>query len=514
MAASFPASARIVIIGGGVIGTSVAFHLTRSGEKDVVLLEKAALTEGATWHAAGLVGQFRSQQNLMSLMSDSVKLFDTLAEETGQDPGWRKVGSLRLAQSEDRWKELLRSESAARAAGFEMNLLTPAEARGMYPLIETDDLVGAAFIPEDGYIDPNSLSQAYAKGTRAKGGRIFEGVMVEELPREGDRITHVVTDRGTIEVETVVNAAGLWARQVGWMAGVEIPAAVVEHQYFVTEKTDRIPDRLPALRDPDGGFYAKPEPGALAIGGWEKQTRAVGPKEGFPWPCERHLFEDDMDRLEEVFEPAARRLPILSELGVRSIVNGPIPISPDGEPVMGPVPGLSNFFAAFLRRLRVHFRNRRVGWGREGGRELDSPWRCRARSVAVRYPPFWPFTRRPALPARPGARELQQVLRDPLAGRGVGDRARPAPQSALSNSEGSGRRVRVEVRLGAGQLVRLRRYPATRRPRVRPSAAGRHRRSRALGGPRGRRFHRSVLVHEIRDRRAPGLRVPAISRGG
>ena len=167
MAASFPTSARIVIIGGGVIGTSIAFHLARSGEKDVLLLEKASLTEGATWHAAGLVGQFRSQQNLMSLMRDSVELFDTLAEETGQDPGWHKVGSLRLAQSEDRWKELLKSHSAARAVGLEMTLLTPPEAGEIFPLIETDDLVGAAFIPEDGHIDPNSLTQAFAKGARA-----------------------------------------------------------------------------------------------------------------------------------------------------------------------------------------------------------------------------------------------------------------------------------------------------------------------------------------------------------
>ncbi len=346
MAASFPTSARIVVIGGGVIGTSIAFHLARSGETDVLLLEKAKLTEGATWHAAGLVGQFRSQQNLMSLMIDSVKLFDTLAEETGQDPGWRKVGSLRLAKTEDRWKELLRSHSMAQAVGFEMNLLTPPEARGILPLIESDDFAGAAFIPGDGHIDPYSLTQAYAKGFRTHGGRVIEGVMVKELLRDGDRITHVVTDHGSLSVDTVVNAAGLWARQVGWMAGVEIPAGVVEHQYLVTEKSDRIPDGLPALRDPDGGFYAKPEPGALAIGGWEKRTRSVNPKEGFPWACERHLFDGDMDRLEEVFEPAARRLPILNELGVRSIVNGPIPISPDGEPVMGPVPGLSNFFAA------------------------------------------------------------------------------------------------------------------------------------------------------------------------
>ena len=346
MTATFPTSARIVIIGGGVIGTSIAFHLTRSGEEDVVLLEKSHLTEGATWHAAGLVGQFRSQQNLMSLMSDSVKLFDTLAAETGQDPDWRKVGSLRLAQSENRWKELLKSYSAAQAVGFEMNLLTPSEARDLYPLIEIDDLVGAAFIPEDGYIDPNSLTQAYAKGIRANGGQIFEGVMAKDLLRDGDRITHVVTDQGSIEVETVVNAAGLWARQIGWMAGVEIPAGVVEHQYLVTEKSDQIPAGLPALRDPDGGFYAKPEPGALAIGGWERQTNTVNPKEGFPCENERHLFDGDMDRLAEFFEPAMRRIPILAELGMRTIVNGPIPISPDGEPIMGPVPGLSNFFAA------------------------------------------------------------------------------------------------------------------------------------------------------------------------
>jgi len=344
--ASLPTSARIVIIGGGVIGASIAYHLTRNGEQDVVLLEKSNLTEGATWHAAGLVGQFRLQQNLMSLMNDSVKLFDNLVEETGQEIDWHKFGSLRLAQTEDRWKELLKSYSAAQAVGFEMNLLTPNEARDIYPLIETADLVGAAFIPADGYIDPNSLTQAYAKGARANGGRIFEGVMVSDLLRDGDRITHVVTEQCNIEVETVVNAAGLWARQVGWMAGVEIPAGVVEHQYLVTEKSEQIPNDLPALRDPDGGFYAKPEPGALAIGGWERQTNTVNPREGFPWQNERHLFDADIDRLQEFFEPAMRRIPVLGELGMRTIVNGPIPISPDGEPIMGPVPGLSNFYSA------------------------------------------------------------------------------------------------------------------------------------------------------------------------
>jgi len=346
MSVSIPDSARIVVIGGGVIGTSIAFHLARAGEKDVLLLEKSKLTEGATWHAAGLVGQFRSQQNLMSLMNDSVKLFDGLAEETGQEIDWHKYGSLRIAQSKDRWKELLKSYSSARAVGFEMNLLTPFEAGELYPLIETSDLVGAAFIPADGYIDPNSLTQAYAKGIRANGGTIIESVMVTDLVRENNRITQVVTNQGSIKVEVVINAAGLWARQVGWMAGVEIPAAVVEHQYLVTEKSERIPDRLPALRDPDGGFYAKPEPGALAIGGWERKTLKVNPVEGFPWGNERFLFDGDMERLGEFFEPAIHRIPILGELGIRTIINGPIPISPDGEPVMGPAPGLDNFFCA------------------------------------------------------------------------------------------------------------------------------------------------------------------------
>lgn len=342
----FPTTAAYVVIGGGVIGTSIAYHLAKSGAGDVLLLEKSKLTEGATWHAAGLVGQFRSQENLIRLMNDSVTLFDTLLADTGQDPGWCKVGSLRIASSPDRWKELLKSHSSARAIGFDMQMLTPSEAQELYPLMTVDNLVGAAFIPDDGHIDPNGLTQAYAKGFRKYGGRIIEAVMVRDLVRDGARITQVVTDHGTIEVGTVINAGGLWARQVGWMAGVEIPAGVVEHQYLVTEKTDDIPANLPAFRDPDGGYYAKPESGALAIGGWEKLTRKVNPVDGFPWDHERHLFDANMDRLTEFLEPAMARLPILKTLGIRTITNGPIPISPDGEPIMGPVPGLDNFFTA------------------------------------------------------------------------------------------------------------------------------------------------------------------------
>ncbi len=341
-----PSSAQVVVIGGGVIGTSIAYHLTHSGIKDVVLVEKTRLTEGATWHAAGLVGQFRSQENLTKLMMDSVELFDRLAEETGQQTGWNKVGSLRIAASQDRFKELLRSQTSARGVGFEMEMLSPSEAKQLYPLLDTQDLTGAAFIPADGHVDPYSLTQAYAKGIRMNGGQIIENLKVTGLRRENNRITTIETEAGNIETETVVNAAGLWARQLGWMAGIELPAAVIEHQYLVTEKTDQIANDLPAFRDPDGGYYAKPEPGALAIGGWEKSTNPCNPISGFPWDNSRHLFDPNMDRLEEILIPAAKRLPILNELGIRTIVNGPIPISPDGEPLMGLTPGLDNFYVA------------------------------------------------------------------------------------------------------------------------------------------------------------------------
>ena len=346
MSRPLPVAARVIVIGGGAIGASIAYHLVQAGEPDVVLIEKSRLTDGATWHAAGLVGQFRSHPNLTRIMQYSAQLFDTLAEETGQDIGWKRVGSLRLAASEDRWLELQRAATAGRGFGFEMELLSPGEAAEMYPLLSTAGLVGAAFISGDGHVDPYSLTHAYAKGLRAGGGQVFEGIRVTDLVRRGRRITQVVTDRGTIEAEVVVNAAGLWARQVGWMAGVDLAAGVLEHQYVVTDKSDEIPDGLPTLRDPDGGFYAKPEPGALAIGGWERWTPPVNPIDGFPWDKTQYLFEGDVDRLAKVFEPAANRIPVLDTLGIRTFVNGPIPISPDGEPLMGPAPGLENLFVA------------------------------------------------------------------------------------------------------------------------------------------------------------------------
>jgi 4-methylaminobutanoate oxidase (formaldehyde-forming) len=336
---------HILIIGGGAIGTSLAYHLARDGAKDVLLVEKAQLTHGCTWHAAGLVGQLRGKKNLTRLMQNSVAVFDRLEAETGQAISWKKVGSLRLAGSRDRWSEIRRSMTQAKSFGVECYSLSADEAKNRFPYIVTDGIEGAAFIPGDGYIDPYSLTMAYAKGARMHGARIEEGVCVEEIALEGRRAVGVVTNGGTIGCDILVNCAGLWAKRVGAMAGVPLAAGIVEHQYFLTEKKlDLAPD-LTTLRDPDKNFYLKPDTGAFAIGGWEDGSK--GFHRGLP-PLDfgRELFEPNMERLELFALPAAERLPVLNEIGIQTVINGPIPVSADGEPIMGLAPELDNFYVA------------------------------------------------------------------------------------------------------------------------------------------------------------------------
>lgn len=341
-----PSHARIVIVGGGAIGASIAYHLAKAGEKDVLLLEKNALTAGSTWHAAGLMGQLRSKVNLTRLMQYSADLCARIGAETGQDVGWKNVGSLRLAASDARWEELKRAYTTAKSYGFDMELVSPDEVKRLFPLVDTKNLRGATWIASDGHVDPYSLTHAYAKGARAGGVHIVEGVTVTGFAIKERRITAVKTEDGDIGCEIVVNAAGLWARHLGELAGIDLPVTVVEHQYFVTEKSPLVPDDLPTLRDPDANFYVKPEPGALAIGGWEKQTRAAFGLGKLPMSFGQELFADDLDRISEVIEGASDRIPVLGELGVRAVVNGPIPISADGEPVMGLAGDYENFFVA------------------------------------------------------------------------------------------------------------------------------------------------------------------------
>ena len=338
-----PGKCRIVIIGGGAIGCSIAYHLARRGERDVVLFERLQLTHGATWHAAGLVGQLRSSSNLTRLMRYSAELYGTLEAETGQATGWHGDGSLRLASSEARWRELQRSATMAKGFGFHVDLVSAREARELFPLLEPAGVVGAAWIPGDGYVDPTSLTNAYAAGARAGGVRILQNVRVTGLERRGRRVTRVVTDRGTVEAECVINAAGMWGREIAAMVGTRVAACAVEHQYYVTEKSPRVPPGLPSLRDPDHNFYVKPEPGALAVGGWESNTVPWGAA-GIRADFGPELLPSNFDRFAPLAEAAAARIPLLNEVGIRELINGPIPITADGEPIIGLSPDLDNFY--------------------------------------------------------------------------------------------------------------------------------------------------------------------------
>jgi 4-methylaminobutanoate oxidase (formaldehyde-forming) len=337
--------ADVVIIGGGAIGCSIAYHLSRLSKKRVLLVEKAQLTHGSTWHAAGLVGQLRSKRNLTRLMQNSVALYRTLERETGQAIDWHEVGSVRLASSQERWSELKRAATTARGFGFEMQLASPKEAQERFPYLTLDGVVGAAWVPSDGYVDPSSLTQALAKGARSGGVRMQQDTLVTGVEAKGRRIARLLTSKGPIDCETVVIAAGIWSRAVGRLMGASIPAAALEHQYMVTEPMKERNAKLPTLRDPDRNFYLKPEVGGFAVGGWEMGTPSFHPN-GVPFGFAQELLPPNMERFEEIALAAAERIPVFGELGLKQLINGPIPVSPDGEPIMGRALERDNVFVA------------------------------------------------------------------------------------------------------------------------------------------------------------------------
>jgi glycine cleavage system aminomethyltransferase T/glycine/D-amino acid oxidase-like deaminating enzyme len=339
-------SAKHLIIGGGIIGCSIAYHLAKSGEKDVVLLEKAALTEGATWHAAGLVGQLRSSRNTTRMLQRSVAMYDALEAETGMASDWKKTGSLRLAASRDRMLETRRLATMARSFALEMNILTPEEAKTLFPYIDTKGLEGAAFIASDGHVDPAGLCQSIATGARLHGATLRQGVKVLDFTVEHGRIVAVLTTEGSYEADTITLAAGMWSRELGAKLGLVIPACAVEHQYIVTEPIPGCPENLPTLRDPDRLVYYKPDAGGrLVIGGYENNTVAFG-EHCIPGDFVRQLLPENLDRFEPLAQCAARVTPIVNEVGIRQVINGPIPYSADGDFVMGPAPEIRNLMLA------------------------------------------------------------------------------------------------------------------------------------------------------------------------
>ena len=339
---------RIVIIGGGAIGTSIAFHLARMGHgTEVLLLERASLTHGATWHAAGLVGQLRNSRNLTRMLQFSTALYEELAADPESGVDWHRVGSVRLASSDDRWLEIRRLATTARSFGFELHLLSAAEAVDRCPIVDPSGVRGAAWIPSDGFIEPSSLTQALARGARRGGVGIVEGCAVTGFRISGRRVTGLDTSLGRLRCEVVVNAAGMWARQLAALAGVRIPAAAVEHQYLVSEPVAGMPRDMPTLRDPDHLVYYKPEVGGLAVGGWEANTVPFGDRDArVPEDFGPELLPSNFERFEPLAVLAAQRTPVLNEVGIKKLINGPIPVSADGEPLMGPAPELDNFYVA------------------------------------------------------------------------------------------------------------------------------------------------------------------------
>ena len=340
---SLPQQAQIVVIGGGIIGCSTAYHLARDHKADVLLLEQGKLTSGSTWHAAGLVGQLRSSASITQVLKYSVDLYKRLDAETGLETGWRMTGCLRLACNQDRWIEYRRLATTARSFGMEMHLLSPDEVKAMWPLMRVDDLVGATFLPTDGQASPSDITQSLAKGARMHGVRIVEGVRVTGFVMEGSRITHVETTQGRIACDKVVNCAGQWARQVGAMAGVNVPLQPVKHQYIITEAIEGITSNTPTVRDPDRRTYFKEEVGGLALGGYEPDPIAWTTGD-VPNDFQFQLFEDDWDHFEQHLVNSIHRIPALERTGVKQMINGPESFTPDGNFILGAAPECANMY--------------------------------------------------------------------------------------------------------------------------------------------------------------------------
>ncbi len=307
MAQDIPGETRVVIIGGGIVGCSVAYHLTKIGWQDVVLLERKKLTCGTTWHAAGLVGQLRASLNLTKLAVYTAGLYSNLEQETGQATGFKQNGSLAVASNEERFEELKRGASMARMAGLEVAVITPAEARDLYPLLNIEDLVGAVFLPKDGQTNPIDTTMALAKGARMGGAKIFEDVKVTAVHRANGRVSGVETERGTIKAEYVVNCAGMWAREVGLMAGVRVPLHACEHYYILTDPMPDVPADLPTLRDPGSCAYFKEDAGKLLVGAFEPNAKPWG-MDGIPEDFCFDELPEDMDQFMPVLKTPCNAL--------------------------------------------------------------------------------------------------------------------------------------------------------------------------------------------------------------
>nr|CAA9361004.1 MAG: Sarcosine dehydrogenase [uncultured Nocardioidaceae bacterium] len=344
MPQTLPDRADVVIIGGGVIGASVAYHLTKLGRTDVLLLEQGQLSGGTTWHAAGLVGQLRASESGTRLVQYSTQLYAELEDETGLSTGFKRCGGITVARTEARMTQLKRTAATAAAYGMECHLLTPQEALGHYPVMQVDDIVGAMWLPGDGKANPTDLTSSLAKGARLRGAKIVERVRVTGIRSDKGRVTGVETDQGTVEAAVVVNCAGQWAKAVGALAGVNVPLHSAEHFYVVTEPFEGVHPDLPVLRDPDGYTYFKEEVGGLVVGGFEPEAKPWVSPHALPYPFEFALLGEDWDHFSILMHNALLRIPALDTTGIRKFYNGPESFTPDNQFILGEAPELASFF--------------------------------------------------------------------------------------------------------------------------------------------------------------------------
>ena len=326
--------ARAVVVGGGVGGASILYWLARLGWTDSVLVERARVTSGSTFHSAGLVGQLRGSLSLTEMMMNSVDLYRKLKEETGLETGWREVGSLRLASSQERMEELTRQAAWAKTFGLPLELVSAQEAQRMFPPMTTDGVLGAAYLPTDGYIDPSQLTFALIEGARRRGAEINEDTRVTGIEVKGGGVRRVVTDKGDIETELVVDAGGMFAPEIGRMAGVNVPLVPFAHEYLITRPSG-LPLDMPTMRDPSLLVYYRPESGGLIMGGYERNPAPWG-LDGIPADFNGRLLEADWDRFEPLMTNAIVRTPSLKDAEVVRLVNGPEAFTPDGEFILGP----------------------------------------------------------------------------------------------------------------------------------------------------------------------------------
>ncbi len=342
--AELPDSARCVIIGGGVGGASIAYHLAKHGYSDVVLVERAELTSGSTFHSAGLVGQLRGSVTLTKMMMHSVDVYRGLAAESELDPGWVECGGIRLASTPERMEELRRQAGWAKTFGLPLELISAAEAKQMFPLMSTEGVLGAAWLPTDGYIDPSQLTYALADVARREGDlRVFQNTRVVGIEVAGGRVHGVETERGRIEAEVVVNAGGMYGAEIGRMAGVRVPVIPMSHQYLVTQpfREHAADRRLPTLRDPDLLIYFREDGGGLVMGGYERESKPAFLPDGtegldrIPTDFNGRLLEDDWERFEEITENSKRRVPAMDDVRITKLINGPEAFTPDNEFCLG-----------------------------------------------------------------------------------------------------------------------------------------------------------------------------------